>query len=119
MCEHRGEIVRLYFKLMPKHLAACVKNVLYSTQSIWGAQSSDHLSFSNVFLLAWLWLLVREVWDRRMRRTLWPVFLPVLLNVVSIAISTVTNELRYLLPTTLLCPILTLYILCKARESRE
>lgn len=118
MCEHKGEIVRLYFSLLPRHLAACVRNVLYSTQSIWGAQGSDHLPFSNVFLLAWLWLLVRELWDRRMRRTLWPVFLPVLLNVVSIAISTVTNELRYLLPTTLLCPILTVYILCKARESR-
>jgi hypothetical protein len=35
--------------------------------------------------------------------------LPVLCNVVSILISTVTNEIRYLMPTFLLAPVLLLY----------
>ena len=99
-------------------LVSCIKNVLYSTHAIWGAQGSDHVPFSNIFLLVWLWLLVCQLWSRQTRRAYWPVFLPVLLNIVSIAISTATNELRYLLPTMLMCPFLTLYVISHRDRER-
>ena len=116
MCEHRAEIVKLYVRLLPRHALAYIKNILYSTHMIWGIQPTQCLPMSNVFLLLWLYLLVDERWSAERKKRGWPVFLPMLLNLVSIAISTVTNELRYLLPTTLLCPLLTLYIILNGRR---
>jgi len=116
MCEHRAEIVRLYIRLLPRHVISYCKNILYSTSLIWGIQPSDHMPMSNSLLLLWLYLLADELWTKEKRKRAWPIFLPVTLNLVSIAISTVTNEPRYLLPTTLTCPILTMYILSTANS---
>jgi len=45
------------------------------------------------------------------------VFLPSACNTVSIMISTITNEERYLLPTFMLMPVFFLYLVCKSQSS--
>ena len=43
------------------------------------------------------------------------VFLPTLCNTFSIIISTITNEIRYLLPTLIMTPFYILYILWRGK----
>ena len=47
------------------------------------------------------------------------VFLPSLCNTVSIMISTITNESRYLLPAYMLMPVFFLYVVRKNSEYKE
>jgi hypothetical protein len=63
-----------------------------------------------VFLLSALLLAMFARIRRGERRRFWLAMLPILCNVVSILISTVTNEIRYLMPTFLLTPVLLLYV---------
>lgn len=109
--EHRNEAIRLYFKLMPKHLAVCIRDVLYNTYQVWGFTSSEQFFYCNIFLLVLLMVGVGAVWKKKEITRRLIVFMPVILNAVSIAISTITNEERYLVPTFTLFPVLLLYLL--------
>lgn len=107
-----GEVVRLYFELLPANLGICLRDILYNTFEVWGVM----YLFSNATLLYMLFIAAAAAWSRRTWRAGWPVFLPVLGNVASIAVSTITNEIRYLLPTYALFVPLLVYILCGHAE---
>lgn len=103
------EVVKLYFELLPRHFSVCAQDVLINTHMIWGHRRVGSIFYDNISLLIALFLAYRL--RRRHKRGALLVCAPVLLNVVSIAISTITNETRYLLPTSLLFPALLFYAL--------
>jgi hypothetical protein len=110
---HRREIVKIYFELLPRNLLICAKDIAYNTVVVWGVrQKGANFFYSNIFLCLVLACAAAVSWDWASFEKRWVVFLPVLANIVSIAISTITNELRYMLPTFLLFAPLLWYILC-------
>ena len=107
---HKWEVVRLYFSLLPRNLGLMLRDVLYNTSSVHGI-FTDNFPSCNVFLTGLIAFAAAVRWRRRQWRTYWVIVLPILCNMLSIAISTITNEFRYLLPTASLFPFLLLYIL--------
>ncbi len=109
--QHRGEIIRLYAQLFAQNPLICLRELVYGSSAVWGWRTeSIQFYYTNVFLLSALLLAMLARIRRGARRHFWIVMLPVLCNVISILISTVTNEIRYLMPTFLLAPVLLLYI---------
>lgn len=109
--EHKGEVIKLYLKFLPKHLAVCIRDILYNTYRVWGFSSWNQFFYENIFLLVLLMVGVGAVWKKKEIAAQLIVFMPVVLNAVSIAISTITNEERYLLPSFTMFPVLLLYLL--------
>ncbi|MDD6032250.1 MAG: hypothetical protein PUC47_02015 [Oscillospiraceae bacterium] len=115
--EHKWQVVGLYLKLMPGHFLVCLRDVLYNTYKIWGLTGNGicggwRFYYSNIFLLVVLMVGVGAVWKKNTIKRRLIVFAPMLCNVLSIAISTITNEDRYLVPTFALFPVLLLYLIC-------
>lgn len=107
---HKEEVVRLYLSLLPRNLGLLFRDVLYNTSSVYGIYTENFPS-CNVFLTGLLAFAAAVRWRRSQWRERWAAALPILCNMLSIAISTITNEFRYLLPTAALFPFLLLYVL--------
>jgi len=105
MGENKKEVILLYLSLIPKHFLTLAKDVLGSTAIVW-MQDSLFFVASHAF---WAVLFAFLVSKYKLKSRFCLVFLPCLCNTVSIMISTVTNEIRYLLPTFLLAPFFVLY----------
>lgn len=114
--EHKWDVVKLYLKLMPKYFGICVRDILYNTNAVWGFANEWNYTYawyySNMFLLVLLMVGVGANWKKASIGKRMIVFAPMICNAVSIAISTITNEMRYLLPTHTLFPVLLLYLIC-------
>lgn len=111
MGKHPSEVIKLYLKLLPNHWKSYLQNILYSTTSVWGHRTFNFDAFydniTQVVLIGFaLCMLCRKAF-----RQIWPVLTPVFWNIVSISISAITNEERYLLPTVMLAPFLILFFL--------
>ena len=63
-----------------------------------------------LILLLLLLLATGACWNARTWKKHWVIFLPIVCSVLSIFVSTITNEYRYILPTFTLFPVLLLYI---------
>lgn len=113
---NKWDVVKLYLKLMPKYFGICVRDILYNTFAVWGfVPEWNHdcaWYYSNIFLLVLMMVGVGANWKKASIGKRLIVFAPVICNAVSIAISTITNETRYLLPTHTLFPVLMLYLIC-------
>lgn len=120
MGEQKAETVKLYFRLLPHHIPACVMNVIQSTVIVWGHCHVSRITIwsDNITMLLLIFLAAAVCWKRRQLRKLWTVFLPVAGNIISIAISTVTNETRYLFSTFVLAPFMILFILTTTDSER-
>ena len=101
------EVVRLYLKLFQNHSRTMLQDLLGNWSCVF---LQNHLYFvaTHLFQSLLLFFLVIRL---KTPFTNLAVFLPALCNTVSIMISTVTNEMRYLLPTFLIFPFLVLYLL--------
>ncbi len=107
---HRADVIRLYAQLFVQNPLICLRELAYGSFAVWGWRTeSVQFYYTNVFLLSVLLLALFARIRRGERGRFWLAMLPVLCNIVSILISTVTNELRYLMPTFLLAPVLLLY----------
>ena len=107
---NRKAVVLLYLKLLPHHLPLMVKDFLGSIKLIW-AIDKPSLTSNQVFLTALVLVLALRL---RLKMKDLLIFLPCFCNVLSICISTITNEIRYLLPSFLLLPFFLLYFLWKS-----
>lgn len=107
---NRHLVIRLYFSLLPQNIGLYLKDLAYNTHVIWGIYG-ERPFFSNAWLCGLLVVAVALWWRKKTWKRRWAVFLPVLCNICSIAVSTVTNEPRYLLPTFALFPVLLLFVL--------
>lgn len=111
MGKNKLETIKLYFKLMPNHMVSYLKNIAYGTLAAWGLRKpSDIMWFSNINLLLLLIVAVLSKWRKKEIQKHWIVFMPIICNVFSIIISTVTNERRYFIPTYLMFPFLIIYV---------
>ncbi|MBR6789594.1 MAG: hypothetical protein IKM31_01855, partial [Oscillospiraceae bacterium] len=113
--EHKWDVVKLYLKLMPRYFGICVRDILYNTYAVWGFVTEwgpYSFWYSNMFLLVLLMVGVGACWKKGSVKKRMIVFAPMICNAVSIAISTITNETRYLLPTHTLFPVMILYLIC-------
>lgn len=116
--EHKAEIIRLYLSLLVKNPLLMLREVLYSTWLIWGNTGA----FSNAEMLLLVVLAAIYTLRRNARRAyILAALLPLAANVASIAVSTITNETRYMLPTFLLFAPLTLYLVSEsaAQEKKQ
>ena len=111
--EHKAEVIKLYLKLMPRHLGVCIYDIVGSLYMMWSVPEVFLYSYPFVLLL-----LVYLVIKVRLSLADCVVFLPSMCNTISIMISTITNEKRYLLPTFMLAPVYFLYILMKGQQSQ-
>ena len=111
---NKWDVVALYFKLMPRHFMVCVRDVLGSLRMMWGTSPVFVYSYAFCALLL-LYLSIKA----RLRPKDCAIFLPSVCNTISIMISTITNEERYLLPSFMLMPVYFLYILYKNKEHRK
>lgn len=114
MGANRGEVIRLYFRLMPKHLSVCLKDVITNLKMF--LQSGRTLIASYPFLFSVLAILCII---GKLRPSELIVFLPSLCNSVSIMISTISSEGRYILPAFMLAPALILYCIWKGEQHRR
>lgn len=105
--DNAEETISIYLALLPRNLGLMARDVLYNTYEVWGIM----YLFSNATMLVLLCIAMAGAWRGRKLGGHWVALLPVLASALSIAISTITNEIRYLQPTyTLFVPLL-LYIL--------
>lgn len=111
--EHKADVIKLYLKLMPRHLGVCIDDIVGSLYMMWSVPEVFLYSYPFVLLL-----LVYLVIKARLSLADCVVFLPSMCNTISIMISTITNEKRYLLPTFVLAPVYFLYIVMKNHEHR-
>ncbi len=114
MGTHKMEVIKLYFSLFIKNPLICMKDFFYNTYQIWGYMGV----FSNVFLTIILLSSFLVFWRGKQIKMNWIVFVPILLNVLSIAVSTITKELRYLLPTVTLFPPLLFYVIASGKRMK-
>lgn len=115
LAEHKREVVVLYLKLLPRNFLICARDVLENTYAIWGYEEVH----SHIAIAAFVLLAVGRSMNRRSLRRRWIVLIPVAANIVSVAISTVTNETRYLFPTYALAAPLILYFAAHRGERGE
>lgn len=110
MGEHKAEVIRLYAELFFQNPLLCLREIAFSTYCVWGWQiESVQFYYTNSFLTCLLLLafFAKSTSERKRQRLL--MLLPIACNMLSIAISTITNEMRYLMPTFLLAPVILLY----------
>ena len=105
--EHKMDVVRLYFRLLPRHFPTMARDVLGSIRMTWHLGTLFFVG-SYIFQVC---LLAFGIAKHRLRFREMMVFIPTLCNTISIMISTITNEVRYLLPTFLIMPFYILYLL--------
>ena len=123
--DKKGAIV-VYAKLFLNHPIAMVKDLIYNTVSMWGHMNhydwpmhSVYLHISdNITLLLILASVIITLWKKKIFSNRLVIFMPILLNIMSVVIATITNEQRYFLPTITLFPILITYILQTAQEDK-
>lgn len=110
MGENKAKIIHLYLSLFIRNPIICIREIIYSTWLIW----ANYGAFSNSSMLVLIALAVFFVLRRmNSKSSVFALLIPLAANVISIAISTISNETRYMLPTFLLCAPLILNILCK------
>jgi len=114
---HKGDVIRLYFALLPRNIILYAKDFLYNTRILWGMNNESFI-FSNVFLFVLMVLSVCVLWKRKTIKKYWPVFIPVTGSMVSV-MAAITNEYRYVMPTVLLFLPLLFYIILIHNEQRE
>ncbi|MDR1003326.1 MAG: hypothetical protein LBL82_08705 [Oscillospiraceae bacterium] len=113
---HGGEIIKLYLELLPRNIPIMLNEILGSTKIIW-AVSGDWLADNS---LQMLFISVGIFCVARRRKLLYLLpFAPVFINMLSIAISATTNELRYLLPTDAVFLLLVAYSAVAYREMNK
>ncbi|MDR2655145.1 MAG: hypothetical protein LBC56_03600 [Oscillospiraceae bacterium] len=117
MGERRQELVRLYLELLPRNPGLMARDVIYNTYAVWGTEFYQDYFYSNSLAVLAILFLALEFWGKAMIKRHWAVFAPVACNMISVAISTITNETRYLLPTFALFPFLLMYVLWAAGRS--
>lgn len=118
MGEHKTGTIKLYLRLLPRHFPAYAMNVVNSTVIVWGHCHTRRTVFwfDNISLVLLICMILSANREKKFLRRRWAIFLPVAGNIISIAISTVTNETRYLLSTFVLTPFLILYILASEAD---
>ncbi|MDD3409722.1 MAG: hypothetical protein PHY12_02825 [Eubacteriales bacterium] len=102
--EHKREVIELYLALFPCNAGLMLRVLWDGMREYLALYSPDFVQCHALWL--WLTLLAACAGFRGRARMRWIALLPVLGNVASILISTVTNEARYMLPTFLLLPAL-------------
>lgn len=107
--ENKKEVILLYLRLLPRHFPTMLKDIAGSVKMVWILDDPFFPCCHSFLVMALLVLLVRS----RLHFRDMLIFLPCLCNTVSIMISTITNEIRYLLPTFLLFPIFLCFLLYK------
>lgn len=105
--EHRQEIVLLYLSLFLRNPLIFMREIFRGTWLIWG----NFGPYSNIFLLVIIALAAGFAIKVSRRKAVFSVMLPLIANVLSIGVSTITNESRYLQPTFLLFAPTVLYFL--------
>lgn len=105
--EHKMEALKTYLSLFVKNPGICLRELAYGTWQVWGNFGLFSNAGITVTLLLALWVMRKKIDAARVL----PVFLPFACNALSIAVSTITNEGRYLLPSFALFLPLLLYIL--------
>lgn len=107
---NKAEVLRLYCELFFQNPGICVRELFFGSHVVWGWRiDSIQFYYTNCFLTSVLLLaLFARRGGRRQNRPL-VVMLPILCNMLSILISTITNEVRYIMPTLLLAPLILLY----------
>jgi len=105
MGENKLDVIKLYINLIPKHLPTLINDILGSTAIAWHVNSLFFVS-SHIFIAV---LFAFLKYKYRLQHNWWLVFMPCLCNTASIMISTITNEIRYLLPSFLIAPFFVLY----------
>lgn len=113
--KHRMDVVRLYISLLPDHWKVMLRDIVYNTYSVWSLYAED-FPYCNAFMLLVGLAVLWGVGKRFELSRRWPIFLPVVCNMLSIALSATTNEYRYLLPTYALFPVLIPWIVGQARS---
>lgn len=124
LADNKKDAIVVSSKLFFNHPIAMVKDLIYNTVSIWGHMNykdwpwhlvSLHLS-DNITLLLILASVIITLWKKKIFSNRIVIFMPILLNIMSIIVATITNEQRYFLPIITLFPILITYILQTARK---
>ena len=113
MGENKLGVIRLFFRLLPRHFPTMAKDLLGSMAIVF-LQDSLLFTASNIFWMAAVFWAVLE--SRLRGPALLPV-LPVLCNTVSIMLSAATNEMRYLLPSFLLAPFFVFYFIWQGKKA--
>jgi len=108
LAKRGGDAVRLYFRLLPRNLGVCLKDALQNNYAIYGLSPSDLSNCNGFWALAVLFAMA-VLWPRSALRRHWIVPAGIFVNMASIAVSTITNEVRYFLPTFILFGWLVLY----------
>ena len=108
---NKTAVIKLYFRLLPRHFAAFAKNAFYGTVVVWGHYNfiNKTIWFDNISIIFALIIIV-SAQPKGLIRLIHPVFIPLWSNMLSIAVSTVTNESRYLLPTVVLFPFYIIFL---------
>ena len=110
------QVIGLYFELLPGNPGLYIQDIIYNTHAIWGFTGESGF-VGNSFLFILLFAAMAVSWNKEIFKKRWVIFLPVVANVLSIAVSTITNEARYFLPTFTLFMPLFVYILCTKRSN--
>ncbi len=111
---HKKAVVLLFLKLLPHHLGTILKDLIGSMKMTWALDSAGFISNHITLILVLILLSLRA---NLKLRDIW-IFVPCICNTVSIMISTITNEVRYLLPTFFLLPAFLLFILWKGAQTQ-
>ncbi len=107
-----AEVLRLYCELFFQNPCICVRELFFGSHVVWGWRSdSIQFYYTNCFLTSVLLLALLARRDSKRKTRPLVVLLPILCNMLSILISTITNEVRYMMPTLLLAPLILLYYL--------
>ena len=110
LAAHGGEVVRLYFELLPRNLGICALDMVYNTFEIW----SVFYLFSNGTLLLLLGAALLGTRGARRGRVpgRWVLLIPIVASALSVGMTTITNEVRYFLATYILFVPILMYYLC-------
>jgi hypothetical protein len=125
---NKKELILVYIKLIPKHFISMFKDIIHNTVIAWGHMDKKEYIwnnayewlaiFDNVSLMLIFASVIMSIKNRKryMSKNV-IIFMPILLNMLSIVMTTITNEQRYFLPTVTLFPILITYILCQVKQT--
>ena len=112
MGENKAGVIRLFFRLLPKHFSTMARDILGSMAIVWRLNDL-FFAASHVF---WAVTLFGAIVSLRLRGTELLPFLPCVCNTLSVMAATATDEIRYLLPSFLLAPFFILYLIWKRRQ---
>lgn len=109
--DNKTEVIRLYLKLLPHHFGVMLKDALGNGAITWRFETPFFVA-SYIFSFC---LILFYVLRYRLALSEMLVFLPTLCNTFSIIISTITNEIRYFLPSFIMTPFFILYTLWRGK----